>query len=76
MVKDKQIDASKATIIIYGKGQDINAGIYRLEHLLEEDYHIKEFKDDIITKLSKTQVCNTLINIIQMLLRIKDNDVH
>lgn len=76
MVKDKQIDASKATIIIYGEGQDINAGIYRLEHLLEEDYHIKEFKDDIITKLSKTHVCNTLINIIQMLLRIKDNDVH
>lgn len=76
MVKDKQIDALKATIIIHGEGQDINAGIYRLEHLLEEDYHIKEFKDNIITKLSKTQVCNTLINIIQMLLRIKDNDVH
>lgn len=76
MVKDKQIDASKATIIIYGEGQDINAGIYRLEHLLEGEYHIKEFKDDIITKLFKTQVCNTLINIIQMLLRIKDNDVH
>lgn len=76
MLKDKQIDASTATIIVYGEGQDINAGINRLEHLLEGDYHIKEYKDDIITKLSKTQVCNELRNIIQVLLGIKDNDVH
>lgn len=62
MVEDK--DASKATIIVYGESQDIDTGINRLENLLEGDFDTKEFKDKIIPKLSKTQVCFRLRNIL------------
>lgn len=58
VLEDKQNDASTATIIIYGEGQDIDAGINRLENLLEGDFDTKEFKEEIIKKLSKTQVCD------------------
>lgn len=58
VVRDK--DASKATFIVYGEGKNIDAGINRLEHLLEGDFDTKEFKDEIIKKLSKTQVCYQL----------------
>nr|XP_034317327.1 protein mono-ADP-ribosyltransferase PARP14 isoform X2 [Crassostrea gigas] len=49
-------DASKATIIVYGEGHDIDTGINRLENSLEGDFDTKEFKDEIIKKLSKTQM--------------------
>lgn len=62
MVEEK--DASKATIIVYGEGHDIDTGINRLENSLEGDFDTKEFKDEIIKKLSKTQVCNRLRNIL------------
>lgn len=62
MVEDK--DASKATIIVYGEGHDIDTGINRLENLLEGDFDTKEFKDEIIPRLSKTQVGFRLRNIL------------
>lgn len=62
MVEEK--DASKATIIVYGEGHDIDTGINRLENSLEGDFDTKEFKDGIIKKLSKTQVCYRLRNIL------------
>lgn len=74
VVKDK--DASKATIIVYGENQDIDTGINRLENLLEGDFHIKEFKDEIIPSLSKTQVCFCLRNILQKLKGLRTFTVH
>lgn len=65
VVEDK--DASKATIIVNGESQDIDTGINRLEHLLKGDFHKKKFKDEIIPRLSKTQVCFCLKNILQKL---------
>lgn len=56
--KDK--DASKATIIVYGEGQDIEAVINRLENLWHGDFDTKAFKDELIPVLSKTQVCYKL----------------
>lgn len=58
VIKDK--DASKATFIVYGEGQNIDAGINRLENLLEGNFDTKQFKEEIIKKLSKTQVCYQL----------------
>lgn len=60
MVEDK--DASKATIIVYGESLDIDTGITRFESLLERDFDTKEFKHEIIKKLSKPQVCFRLGN--------------
>lgn len=54
MVEEK--DASKATIIVYGEGHAIDTGINKLENLLEGDFDTKEFKDEIIPRLSKNQV--------------------
>lgn len=74
VVEDK--DASKATIIVNGESQDIDTGINRLENLLEGDFHIKEFKDEIIPSLSKTQVCFCLRNILQKLKGLRTFTVH
>lgn len=55
---EKQYDSSVAEIVVFGDcHQDVEAGIRHLENLLDGDFVRQEFREDIIRKLSKSQVC-------------------
>lgn len=55
---DKQHDSSLAEIVVFGDcNQNVEAGIRHLENLLDRDFVRKEFREDIIRKLSESQVC-------------------
>lgn len=54
----KQNDSSTADIVVFGDcNQAVEEGIKQLENLLDEDFVRKEFREEVIRKLSKSQVC-------------------
>lgn len=60
---EKQNDSSIADIVVFGDcNQAVEAGIKQLEYLLDEDFVTKEFREDVIRKLSKSQVCYRTTN--------------
>lgn len=58
-----QNEASVVDIVVYGECFNaIEAGIQQLEKMIEGDFGTKEFTEEIIQKLSKSQVCYIISN--------------
>lgn len=54
----KQNDSSLTNIVVFGDcNQAVEEGIKQLENLLDEDFVRKEFREEVIRELSKSQVC-------------------
>lgn len=51
-------DATLADIVVFSDcNQAVEAAIQHLEKLLDEDFVRKEFQEEVIRELSKSQVC-------------------
>lgn len=58
-----QNEASVVDIVVYGEcNKALETGIQQLEKMIDGDFVTKEFTEEIIQKLSKSQVCHLISN--------------